>query len=101
MNIRGLPMERVLRAIAFASALTAAATTMAAAQQTPEAKPTPAANEAADEHYEIPRQKWTYGGLFGYFDEQQLRRGYKVYHDVCSNCHNMRLLSFRNLGEPG
>lgn len=53
------------------------------------------------EQYEIHQQKWTYGGLFGYFDEQQLRRGLKVYKDVCSNCHNLRLLSYRNLGEPG
>ncbi len=50
---------------------------------------------------QIPRQKWTYGGLFGYFDEQQLRRGYKLYHQVCSNCHNMKFMSYRNLGQPG
>jgi ubiquinol-cytochrome c reductase cytochrome c1 subunit len=63
-----------------------------------------AAEEAAsqaEEHYEIPRQKWTFGGIFGYFDQQQLRRGYKVYKEVCSNCHNLGLLSYRNLGEPG
>ena len=63
-----------------------------------------AAEEAAaghEEHYQIPRQTWTWGGLFGYFDQQQLRRGYKVYKEVCSNCHNMGLLSYRNLGEPG
>ncbi|MBI4724512.1 MAG: cytochrome c1 [Rhodomicrobium sp.] len=61
-------------------------------------KPSAAAHE---EHYQIPRQKWTFGGLFGYFDEQQLRRGYKVYKEVCANCHNARFLSYRNLGEPG
>lgn len=55
----------------------------------------------AEEHFQIPRQKWTFGGLFGYFDQQQLRRGFKVYHEVCSNCHNLGLLSYRNLGEPG
>ncbi len=63
-----------------------------------------AAEEAAGEageHYQIPRQKWTFGGIFGYFDRQQLRRGYKVYKEVCSNCHNLGLLSYRNLGEPG
>ncbi len=54
----------------------------------------------AEEHYEVPRQEWTFGGLFGYFDKQQLRRGYKVYKEVCSNCHNLGLLSYRNLGEP-
>ncbi len=54
----------------------------------------------AGEHYEVPQQEWTFGGLFGYFDKQQLRRGYKVYKEVCSNCHNLGLLSYRNLGEP-
>jgi cytochrome c1 len=56
---------------------------------------------AAEEHVQIPRQHWTFGGMFGYFDQQQLRRGYKVYKKVCANCHNMRLMSFRNLGQPG
>jgi ubiquinol-cytochrome c reductase cytochrome c1 subunit len=64
-------------------------------------KPSAAAASVPEEHYQIPRQKWTYGGLFGYFNEEQLRRGFKIYHEVCSNCHNMRLLSYRNLGEPG
>ena len=31
----------------------------------------------------------------------QLQRGYKVYHDVCSACHAMSLMSYRNLGQPG
>ena len=32
---------------------------------------------------------------------RQLQRGFQVYKEVCSNCHSMRLLSYRNLGEPG
>ena len=40
-------------------------------------------------------------GPFGTFDRQQLQRGYKVYKEVCSSCHAMRLLSFRNLAEGG
>jgi len=73
----------------------------AAAAEKPAAAPAsePAAPHA--EHYQVPRQEWTFGGLFGYFDEQQLRRGYKVYKNVCANCHNMRFLAYRNLGEPG
>ena len=66
--------------------------------------PAVAAEEAAAGHearYEIPRQTWTWGGIVGYFDIQQLRRGFKVYKEVCSNCHNLGLLSYRNLGEPG
>ena len=44
---------------------------------------------------------WSFEGPFGRFDQEQLQRGYKVYHDVCSSCHSMRLMSYRNLGQPG
>ena len=30
---------------------------------------------------------WTFEGPLGRFDAEQLQRGYKVYHDVCSACH--------------
>ena len=40
-------------------------------------------------------------GPFGRFDQAQLQRGYKVYREVCSSCHAMNLLSFRNLGQKG
>ncbi len=48
-----------------------------------------------------PMQKWSFAGPFGTYDRAQLQRGFKVYHDVCQNCHSLKLLSFRNLGEPG
>jgi ubiquinol-cytochrome c reductase cytochrome c1 subunit len=48
-----------------------------------------------------PRQSWSFAGPFGEFNQAQLQRGYKVYHDVCSNCHSMKLVSFRDLAEPG
>jgi cytochrome c1 len=54
-----------------------------------------------EEHCEIKKQPWTFAGLFGYFDKEQLRRGFKVYNKVCANCHNMKYMAFRNLGEPG
>src|SRR3984957_17963800 len=44
---------------------------------------------------------WSFEGPFGRFDQEQLQRGYKVYHDVCSACHAMRLMSYRNLGQEG
>ena len=49
---------------------------------------------------EIVAQDWSFNGPFGTFDQGQLQRGYKVYREVCSNCHSMRLLSYRNLAEP-
>ncbi len=44
---------------------------------------------------------FSFEGVFGKFDRGQLQRGYLVYKDVCAACHSMRLLSFRNLNEPG
>jgi len=60
----------------------------------------PAAHAAGDAPH-IEAQKWSFSGPFGMFDRGQLQRGYKVYKEVCSACHGMRLLHFRNLGEPG
>ena len=31
----------------------------------------------------------------------QLQRGFKIYKEVCSTCHSIKLLAFRNLAEPG
>jgi ubiquinol-cytochrome c reductase cytochrome b/c1 subunit len=56
---------------------------------------------AAGPHIEIERQTWTFGGLFGHFDNVQLQRGYKVYKEVCASCHSMNLMFFRNLGQRG
>ncbi len=28
---------------------------------------------------------------------RRLQRGFQVYKEVCSNCHSMKLLSYRNL----
>jgi ubiquinol-cytochrome c reductase cytochrome b/c1 subunit len=44
---------------------------------------------------------WSFAGPFGRFDPGQLQRGLKIYHDVCSNCHSLSLVVFRNLAEAG
>lgn len=44
---------------------------------------------------------WSFEGPFGMYDQEQLQRGYKVYHEVCSACHSMNLVAFRNLADPG
>ena len=36
-------------------------------------------------------------GPFGKFDNQQLQRGFQVYSEVCSACHSLNLVSFRDL----
>jgi cytochrome c1 len=55
-----------------------------------------------ESHAELPdRQSWTFAGPFGYFDQAQLQRGFRVYREVCSNCHSLKLVPFRALAEPG
>ncbi len=44
---------------------------------------------------------WSFEGPFGKYDQEQLQRGYKVYREVCSACHAMKMVAFRNLGDPG
>lgn len=56
---------------------------------------------AAGEAIEIPRQEWTFKGMTGHYDDEQLRRGYLVYKNVCAACHGMRLMYYRNLSQPG
>ena len=36
-------------------------------------------------------------GPFGKFDKAQLQRGFQVYSEVCSACHSLELVSFRDL----
>jgi ubiquinol-cytochrome c reductase cytochrome c1 subunit len=40
-------------------------------------------------------------GPFGKFDRQQLQRGYQVYKEVCSACHSLRHVAFRDLAALG
>ena len=56
---------------------------------------------AAGEVVQPPRNSWTFAGPFGRFDNTQLQRGFKVFREVCANCHSMNLVAFRNLAEPG
>ena len=40
-------------------------------------------------------------GVFGHFDRQQLQRGFKVYQEVCSACHSLRQVAYRDLAALG
>ena len=55
----------------------------------------------AGESLDLLKNKWSFEGLFGTFDRASLRRGYQVYDEVCSSCHSMQLLNYRNLSENG
>ncbi len=55
----------------------------------------------AAEKIEYLKTDWSFKGLFGKFDRGALQRGYQVYTEVCSSCHSMKYLSYRNLAEKG
>jgi ubiquinol-cytochrome c reductase cytochrome b/c1 subunit len=56
---------------------------------------------SAQEAENPPRQTWSFHGPFGMYDPAQLQRGFKIYREVCSTCHSLKLLAFRNLADPG
>jgi len=58
-------------------------------------------NSVAAESVNLIKNRWSFEGLFGTFDRSSLRRGYQVYNEVCSTCHSIKLLSYRNLAESG
>ncbi|CDN54863.1 Cytochrome c1 [Neorhizobium galegae bv. officinalis bv. officinalis str. HAMBI 1141] len=60
----------------------------------------PAAEHSETPHFPINHPKetdWSFAGPFGHYDKGQLQRGLKIYTEVCSACHSMRLVSFRTL----
>ncbi len=49
-----------------------------------------------------PKQmKWPFEGFFGTFDRQAAQRGAQVYMEVCSACHGLNHLYYRNLKDIG
>ena len=63
-----------------------------------------AATEEAAGHipYEHPRDlAWSFDGPFGKWDKAQLQRGLKVYDEVCSACHSLKFVAFRDLEQIG
>ena len=77
------------------AALAASAAKLLAAD---EARPGPLEKQ---EQPNPPRQEWSFYGPFGRYDPAQIQRGFQVYREVCSNCHSLALVAFRNLADPG
>ncbi|HOO80973.1 MAG TPA: cytochrome c1 [Alphaproteobacteria bacterium] len=48
-----------------------------------------------------PSQSWSFDGPFGTFDRAAMQRGLKVYREVCSACHSLKRVAFRNLTDLG
>jgi ubiquinol-cytochrome c reductase cytochrome c1 subunit len=45
--------------------------------------------------------RFSFEGPFGRFDQAQLQRGLQVYSEVCSACHGLKFVPFRELAEHG
>jgi ubiquinol-cytochrome c reductase cytochrome c1 subunit len=48
-----------------------------------------------------PPQEWSFSGGFGTYDRAALQRGFQVYKEVCSACHPVTHLYFRDLTQIG
>jgi ubiquinol-cytochrome c reductase cytochrome c1 subunit len=51
---------------------------------------------AADEP-KLPSEHWSFDGIFGTYDRAELQRGFQVYKEVCSVCHALKELYYRDL----
>ena len=50
---------------------------------------------------ELPEMHWSFQGPFGTYDRASLQRGFQVYKQVCSACHSMKRVYYRNLESLG
>src|SRR3546814_4995562 len=46
-----------------------------------------------------PEGGFSFDGPVGRFDRQQLQRGYQAYKEVCSACHSLTFVAFRDLAD--
>ena len=62
----------------------------------------PPAELASEVFHQAPKELHLQSdGPFGTFDMRQLQRGFQVYSEVCSACHSLKLVSFRDLKDLG
>jgi ubiquinol-cytochrome c reductase cytochrome c1 subunit len=59
------------------------------------------AARAQEEAPPVPHQQWPFEGVFGTYDRAALQRGFQVYKEVCSVCHPVKHLYYRDLEELG
>jgi ubiquinol-cytochrome c reductase cytochrome c1 subunit len=64
-------------------------------------KEPPAPTAEHEFHADPKKAGFSFEGAFGKYDKQQLQRGLQVYKEVCSACHSLRLVSFRDLAALG
>lgn len=53
--------------------------------------------KCSDDHVPGGDLGWNHSGLFSSYDYASVRRGFQVYRQVCSSCHSLNRIAFRNL----
>jgi ubiquinol-cytochrome c reductase cytochrome c1 subunit len=56
---------------------------------------------AAEAEVAPPDLEWSFEGPFGTYDRAAMQRGLQVYREVCSVCHGLDYVAFRNLADLG
>jgi ubiquinol-cytochrome c reductase cytochrome c1 subunit len=59
------------------------------------------AAQAQEEKLTFPKINWSFEGPFGVYDRAAAQRGFQVWNEVCSACHSMKLMSYRDLAGIG
>jgi ubiquinol-cytochrome c reductase cytochrome c1 subunit len=83
-------MKSILKKSLFAAAFLAAGLGLSAGKAL-----------AAGDTAHVEDTHFSFDGFFGHWDKAQLQRGFQVYNEVCSSCHSLHLVAFRNLAEIG
>lgn len=60
-----------------------------------------ASNPLSTSALHAKQMTWEFDSIFGRFDRASAQRGYQVYKEVCSACHGLSLVAYRNLTEIG
>ena len=63
--------------------------------------PTESAAEYVEARHPLLSANLASDGLTGTFDRRQVQRGFQVFKEVCSACHSIRLVAFRDLTQIG
>ena len=69
-------------------------------------RPEEAPNMAEELHVHNTKYEWSFNGpgnlgILGTWDQAQLQRGFQVYKEVCSACHSINRVAFRDLMDLG
>ena len=49
----------------------------------------------------VDNVRFSFDGMFGTYDQNQLQRGLQVYTEICAACHGLKFVPLRTLGDEG